>query len=239
MDNEIFNFYNLKDVKKHMKKTHNPHFEKTQIKLPSRIAFIGATGAGKTTILMDYLRRTPKTFNKIIVVHKMEEPLYDFMAEKLEDTVIFYKDLKELSRFNELRDELQLEETDQILMIFDDQVDVKDQSIIKEYMLLGRKVLGGISIFYLSQSYFTIPYFIRQQLSHLILIKIKDKHDLQRILSASSLNIEMSQLIHMYKEATKMQPSFLKISLGENNKNKIFSKNWIEFFEFPESDIED
>lgn len=239
MDNEIFNFYELKDVKKHMKKTRNPYFEKTQIKLPARIAYIGATGSGKTTILMDFLKRTPNTFNKIIVVHKMDEPLYDFLQEKLGDNVIFYKDLRDLPRFNELREEHNLEETDQLLMIFDDQVDVKDQNIIKEYMLLGRKVLGGISIFYLSQSYFAIQYFLRQQLSHIILIKIKDKRDLQRILSGSAIDVSMEEMVYMYKEATKKQPSFLKISLGENNKNKIFSKNWIEFFEFPQESDEE
>ena len=125
-DNSVMNFYDLKGVKKHMKKSNNPHFEQTQIKTPSRLLIIGATGAGKTNMILDYLRRVPKTFTKIIIVHRMDEPLYDYLKDKVKQNLHFFKSLAECPDPTEL--EKELEDDDQVLLIFDDQINEKNQS---------------------------------------------------------------------------------------------------------------
>jgi ABC-type dipeptide/oligopeptide/nickel transport system ATPase component len=233
-DNSVINFYDLPEVKKldEDKKFVNKYFANTNINLPCRIGLIGATGSGKSNILLNFITRTPDTFTKIIIVHKIDEKLYDFLKKKLDDQIMFYKGLEELPGFNDLG----LTEKDKVLMIFDDIVnepEKKQEKIIGEYFLLGRKVKAGISLFYLSQMYFKIPKFIREQLSHLFLIKIQDSRDIPKIIKYNSVGIQDKDvLLHMYETATQKQFGFLKIDFKENDINKKFSINWLEFFTF-------
>jgi esterase/lipase superfamily enzyme len=233
-DNSVINFYEIEDVKKldKDKKFVNKYFKNTNINLPARIGLIGATGSGKTNILLNFLTRTPDTFTKIIIVHKLDEKLYDFLKKQLEDQIIFYKGLDQLPRFNDL----DLTDKDRLLMIFDDVVnDSKkiQEDIILEYFLLGRKVKGGITMFYLSQSYYKIPKSIREQMSTLLIVKLRDNRDIKTIINNNTLGIDDTETInYLYNEATKNKGDFLKIDLYNSDINKVFSKNWLEYFEF-------
>ena len=79
----------------------------------------------------------------------------------------------------------------QILCVFDDVVNYseKSQEIIKEYYIRGRKHGKGISMCYLSQSFFRIPKIIRLQCNYLILLKLGSKRDLNLILSDYGLGV--------------------------------------------------
>jgi hypothetical protein len=236
--NDIINFYEVPEVKKldKDKKFVNKYFANTNINLPARIGLIGATGSGKTNILLNFLNRTPDTFTKIIIIHKLDEKLYNFLKEQLEDQIIFYKGLEELPRFKDLG----LTDKDRLLMIFDDVVnDSKkiQEDIILEYFLLGRKCGQGITMFYLSQSYYKIPKSIREQMNYLAIVKLKQQRDIKTIIGDNTLGIDDTDIIkHMYNEATKEKGNFLKIDLYNSDINKVFSKNWIQFFEFPNDD---
>jgi hypothetical protein len=234
-NNDMINFYELPAMKKKQKnKLVNKHYDKTHVNLPCRIAVIGGTGSGKSNCLMNFIARTPDTFTKIIICHKLDEDLYDFLKESVddEDMIQFYKGLDELPRFNELG----LTDKDKVLLIFDDIVnepEKKQKDIIGQYFLLGRKVGSGISMFYLSQMYFAIPKFIREQLSHLFLIKIQDSRDIPKIIKYNSVGIQDTEvLLHMYKTATEKQFNFLKIDFKSNDINKKFSVNFLEYFNF-------
>ena len=78
-NNDMVNFYELKIVKDKNVKYHNPSFESSQIKHPSMIAVVGSTGAGKTHWLLNFIHRMQDTFAKIVVVHKVDEPLYEVL----------------------------------------------------------------------------------------------------------------------------------------------------------------
>ena len=74
---ELINFYETKGVKKHMKSTHNPHYDKHRIKVPFRMLIVGASGTGKTSTLLNLIRAMPDTFSKICVITKCKnEALY-------------------------------------------------------------------------------------------------------------------------------------------------------------------
>ena len=232
-DNTIINFYEIPEVKKFDKNKQfvNKYFKNTNINLPARIGLIGATGSGKSNILINFLTRTPDTFTKIIIVHKLDEKLYDFLKEQLADQITFYKGLNELPRFKDL----ELNNKDRLLMIFDDVVnDSKkiQEDIILEYFLLGRKVTkAGITMFYLSQSYYKIPKSIREQFSYVLIVKLKQKRDITTIVGDNTLGIDDAETInYLYNEATKNKGDFLKIDLYNSDINKVFSRNWIEFF---------
>ena len=115
-------------------------------------------------------------------------------------------------------------------MVFDDQVNEKNQDIIKELMIRGRKIGKGLTMCYLSQSFFKIPKIVRLQFSHLILLKLSSNRDLNLILSDYSLGVNREELANIYKDATRDKFHFLKISIDEPDNNKKFSHNWTDFY---------
>jgi len=223
-NDNLINFYEQKAVKKYASKNYNPHFAETQISIPSRIGFIGSTGSGKTSALLNYIYRSQDTFIHIYVVYKEEEPLYLYLGDKLKDNITFYKGLDKLPN----ADDLPFTHDGQVLLIFDDQVAEKDQSKISDYFLRGRKIGNGITIMYLSQSFYAIPKFLRQQMNYLIIVKIGSVRDLRSILKDYSLGVDIDKLVSLYKTATQTFPSFFKIALGAPP-DKTFSKNFTTF----------
>jgi uncharacterized membrane protein YsdA (DUF1294 family) len=101
----------------------------------------------------------------------------------------------------------------QVLLIFDDQNAVKDQSKIEEYYLRGRKVAGGVTCFYLAQNYFSIPTLIRRQFNYVILLKLSGAKDMKQIIQNYSLGLNANQVISLYRDATKKKFDFLKFLL--------------------------
>ena len=81
----------------------------------------------------------------------------------------------------------------QILLCFDDQVAEKNHSKIEEYFIRGRKIGRGITMIYLSQSFFAISTLIRRQFNDVIILKLSGKRDLNLILSNYALDIETVQ----------------------------------------------
>jgi hypothetical protein len=116
--------------------------------------------------------------------------------------------------------------------VFDDVVNYsdKEQGIIKEYYIRGRKMGRGISMCYLSQSFYRIPKIIRLQCNYLILLKLGSKRDLALILSDYGLGVDKTELMELYRDATKVPFDFLKLNLDERDDNKRFSHNWTGFY---------
>ena len=188
---KLVNFYTLKEVKDLKEQSYNnPHFNETDIEIPSRTAIIGASGSGKTISLLNYILITPNTFGHITIVTKQNEALYEFLDKKLKGkNITIYYDLDKLPEPRDFPNkELQN------LLIFDDQVVTKNQSKIINYFIYGRKVGAGITIFYLTQSYYSVPKTIRAQLSYIFLIKINQKRDLNLILLDSGDMLGKDQL---------------------------------------------
>jgi hypothetical protein len=223
---KLVNFYTLKEVKDLKEQSYNPHFNETDIEIPSRTAIIGASGSGKTISLLNYILITPNTFGHITIVTKQNEALYEFLDKKLKGkNITIYYDLDKLPEPRDFPNkELQN------LLIFDDQVVTKNQSKIINYFIYGRKVGAGITIFYLTQSYYSVPKTIRAQLSYIFLIKINQKRDLNLILLDSGDMLGKDQLKKLYDDATKEKFNFLKINLNTSDLNKKFSKNFNEFY---------
>ena len=160
------------------------------------------------------------------MVYKTSEPLYEFLTDKLKGkNITFYTKLADLPQPNEFP-----HKDKQQLVVFDDQVNEKNQDIIKELMIRGRKIGKGLTMCYLSQSFFKIPKIVRLQFSHLILLKLSSNRDLNLILSDYSLGVNREELANIYKDATRDKFHFLKISIDEPDNNKKFSHNWTDFY---------
>ena len=125
-----------------------------------------------------------------------------------------------------------------VLLILDDIVVDKKQEVLENYFIRGRKIGLGITIAYLSQSYYDIPKIIRKNMNYLIILKLSGERELTTILRNYSLGLEPSQLMAIYKDAVKTQFNFLKLSVSAPD-NKKLSKNWTDFYKVSDSDDDD
>jgi hypothetical protein len=56
------------------------------------------------------------------------------------------------------------------------------------------------------------------------------KRDLALILSDYGLGVDKTELMELYRDATKVPFDFLKLNLDERDDNKRFSHNWTGFY---------
>ena len=159
---------------------------------------IAYTGGGKTNALLNLLRVFSGTFNHILLVTRNKsEQLYEYLETKFEkDELQIQEGLYEFRKMN--LDQVYKDKSKQSLIIFDDLVQEKDQQCIKELWLRGRKLGGSVSCFYLSQSYFQIPKFLRGNSNYIMLKKLNGLRDIKLILSDYGLGASKDQLINMY-----------------------------------------
>ena len=234
--NGMINFYEHPAVKKLLTQYWNPHFDDCRIAVPARIGICASSGGGKTQFLLNMLAQMNDTFGFIHVVYKASEPLYEFLEKRIGGKYIkFYTKLSELPQPNDID-----HKDKQQLIVFDDQINEKNQEIIKEYCIRGRKVGKSVSICYLAQDFFKIPTIVRRQFNYLILLKLSSMRDLNLILSDFSLGVDKEKLKMIYKDATKRKFDFLKVDVDNRNNNEKFSHNWKDFYHIDsDSDEED
>lgn len=221
---DIINFYELDAVKALQPKTYNPNYKNHGLKLPFRMVIIGGSGSMKTNTTMNILRQMTKTFNKVyIFTRNKQEPLYEYLELAIpdKDDLEIHEGLDFLKSIN-----MDTHFFGQSLVIFDDLVNEKDQHIIGELFLRGRKLgkdktlgakgLCGVSIIYMTQKYALVPTLIREQCNYIVLKKISSKRDTVYILRNHSLNLEIDELLKIYQYCINdNQLNFLLIDLNE------------------------
>lgn len=234
----IINFYSdVKDVKKHLDNSEDPQHESTGIKIDSRILFCGSSGSGKSNALLNmiYLMSSvPKgTFKHIFICYKTQEPLYEYLSEKLKKNITFFKSVSEFPPVQEFKDLVSNKEKERFLCIFDDCVndlDKHSKKKIQDYFAFSRK--KGITTAFLSQSYFSTIKFVRDNCNYIILNSIRSVKDLDRIMREYAISdITLDQLRKMFEYATEEKLSFLKIDLNNVPIDKKFSKGFTDFLD--------
>jgi len=215
------NFYENKEVKKHMDVTHNPNRDIHNIDLHFRMLICGSSGGGKTNSLVNLIKMFCKgrgTFDDIKIFCKSKhEPLYEYLSEISKGTIEIIDDLSLLPQINELN------KSKQSLFIFDDLV-MEKNPLISEYWLRGRK--ANCSLIFLSQSYYATNKFIRVNTRYFVLLKLSGTRDLNAILRELSMDKTKKELLDIYEYATGEPLSCLVIDNGRI-KNK-FRKNFTE-----------
>ena len=221
-NNNIMNFYETKAVQ-----YHNPNYKNSGVKHPFRMVVVAPSGSGKTNATLNIIQKLDDTFEHIYVCTKMpNEPLYKYLQDALKDQITFYSDLSEMP------DARDLEVLGQTLVIYDDMVNEHNLSKVKDMFMMGRKInTFGCSMMFLSQSYFSIPTFIRKNTNYITILKLSGKRDLNLILSEFSLGVDKDELIEMYKNAIKKKLDFFKIDVETENDNMRFSHNFTDYFQ--------
>ncbi len=219
----LINFYELDAVKALAPQSYNPNYKSHGLKLPFRGVIIGGSGSMKTNTTMNILHQMTGTFNKVLIFTRNKaEPLYEYLELAIpeKDLLEIHEGLDHLKTMNMDKDFF-----GQTLVIFDDLVNEKDQSIIGELFLRGRKLgrdknlkdgLQGVSILYLTQKYAMVPTLVREQCNYIILKKISSKRDTTYILRNHSIGLEIEELLKIYNYCMKQgDVEFLLIDLNE------------------------
>ena len=235
------NYYKSNRIQKNLPRIKDEQFEYTGMRVNQHFLICGGTGTGKTNALYSYLLETSKpkngTFKHIFVVYKTEEPLYEDLKEQLGKGISFYKSIADLPSVDEFPDAIVNDFKHQYLVVLDDCVNDKDKASyvqVKNYCTYGRK--KGITLGYLSQSFYDADGFIRKQMSYLLLLSIKGKTDLNNILREyGSLQCDPKELYRIFKTATEKHGDelpLLKINCSQVDNNVKFSRDWLEFLPF-------
>lgn len=224
------NFYTIDDVRENMAPIANPNFALTQMKIPFHCLAIGRTGTGKTNAIMNMIElfsRGDGTFSHIYIFHKINEPLYDLLQDKLGEQITFIKKMSDLPEPKDLDLHGGMP-----LMIFDDVVTEKNQKKIEDYYIYGRKLNKvGCCCVYISQKYFSIPKIIRGQSRYIFLLKIRGDMDLKNILRDVDVGLDIEDFKSIYEDATKNDLDFLKIDTQYPNINMALSRNFRDFYQ--------
>ena len=168
--------------------------------------------AGYSEIHIFDRKLLPLVYVKIVVVHKVEEPLYDMLSNDIRpNDVVFITDLDDLPKPDELAEHLGLTPKDQILVVFDDCMADKHQDMITQFYIRGRK--SNISSFYLSQKFYAIPNEIRAQFNYLLVLKFSDNREIKSVLRQYGLEVTPKEIMKMYNVAVALQFGFLKIDI--------------------------
>ena len=99
-----------------------------------------------------------------------------------------------------------------IIIVFDDMIadminNKKINPVVTELFIRGRKL--NISIFFIAQSYFKVPKDVRLNSTHIFIMKIPSKRELQQIALNHSFDIDFKDFIKIYKKCTAEPYSFL------------------------------
>jgi ABC-type dipeptide/oligopeptide/nickel transport system ATPase component len=195
---EIRNLYDVMDPK-YLKKAKNPNFALHHFNLPFRACVVAPSGSGKTNLVLNIIEAFSKdegTFATIqIITRDKNEPLYNWLQEKAPSIQITegLTTLKPLTNKNYDPDL-------QHLVVLDDLVLSKDLSAVEAFYIRGRKL--GVSVIFISQSYFRIPKTIRGNCSYMILLKLSGQREVNLILSEFGLGVTKDQLLRLYQRAT-------------------------------------
>jgi hypothetical protein len=198
--------------------------EDHNLKHPFRMVIVGASGAGKTQLVVHILSKMRNTFANVYVYTKnADEPIYNWLQEKIPSGLTIKEGLDEVPTLSKDKNGVVkgFEKADeQSLVIFDDLVLEKSQERIEQMFIRGRKIAGGISIMYLTQSYFKVPKTIRINCTYIILKKLASTRDLNLILSDYNLGVSKETMLEIYKYCTREQTNFLLLDLDAVPENR-------------------
>ena len=183
---------------------------------PYRILIIGGSGSGKTNALLNLINNQPDIDKIYLYAKDPYEKKYQHLINKLEKVGLnHFNDPKASMEYsNDMQDVYKnIEDYNpikkrKVLIIFDDMINNnKLNPIVTELFIRGRKL--NISIVFITQSYFKVPKDVRLNSTHLFIMKIPNKRELQQIALNHSSDTDFKDFMNIYKKSTKEPYSFL------------------------------
>jgi hypothetical protein len=199
--------------------------------LPLRALVCAPSGAGKTKLLRNFVDGIG-AWDKIIIWAKdLDEPLYKDLIEKCQAVEKKFKTriMLAITDGKDMPDlDKDINRKENTLLICDDLIteDPKSLKLLDPWWVRGRKM--GVSMFVLTQGYFDVPKKIRKNSQYLILKKMKNTMDLNRILREFALDVKPAELQEMYKYAMQGDPhtSFFMLDAETKDPDLQFRANF-------------
>lgn len=232
---QIRNFYEIIDPKYLTSEVKYPNQDLVNMIIPLRCLIIGASGSGKTNILMNIITAI-NVFQKIyLFCPNHNQSLYNFLKD-------YYTDVEKKLKMKpgsiltiiETYDQLPNIDTDidtskNNLIIFDDVLAEGPAGIRAMQNIFTRGRTKNISAIMLSQSYFSVNTVIRRNADYLIMKRLNQITDLARIVREYSMGIGAKQLINLYYYATKKKLDFFMIDMVTTDEKYKFRINFNPF----------
>ena len=219
---ELINFYDILPEKIKGKGLPNPNYKNHGIKLSTKILIVGASGAGKTSTILNLINCMNGTFTSIDVILKnADEPLYKYLKYKAKDSCRIFEGIKNMPNIDDYK------KGSAHLVIFDDLM-LEKMDKITEFFIRARK--QDCTCVFITQSYIgngTVAYrTIRKNCDYIILKKINGNNDLKNINKEYDIGIENDKFIKIYDDIiTEDFNNFLMIDINAEKINR-FRKNF-------------
>ena len=183
---------------------------------------IGSSGSGKTNTLLNLINEQDDIDKIYLYAKDLSKPKYEYLIKKREDVGIkhvnnpnaFIECSNTMDDVYENIHDYNSSRKRKILIVFDDMIadimtNKKFQAIIKELFIRCRKL--NISLVFITQSYFSVPKDVRLNSTYYLIMKIKNRTDLQNIAINHYADIDYKYFVKIYRECTKEPYSFLAI----------------------------
>lgn len=172
---ELVNYYKHLPKELQPKVVKNLGFKKHHVTFPCRILVSGKSNSGKTLSIMNFLRLAGAQFNKITIITKKIEPLYEMMKLKNKDCC----DIIELGEDGAVFPPIDsFDGTLQNFVIFDDLVNSEFMKDCKEFAIRGRKTKPyPLNFCFITQDYFKTDSMIRKNMTHAWIFKPASRNE--------------------------------------------------------------
>ena len=176
-----------------------------------RKLIIGPSGSGKTNYLLNLIQKDNNIIDKIYMYAKdLEEPKRrrekrrnkkkEAGTKNVNDPTAFIECSNAMDDILENIEDYNKNRKRKILTIFDNMIshvmsDKKAQRVLKDLFIRCRRL--NISLFFLTQSFFSVPKDVRLSCTHHIIFKLNNKSELQNIAINHSADIGYKDLIRI------------------------------------------
>jgi len=201
--------------------------------------FIGPSGCGKTNNVLNLLITPYVYYDQIYIFAKdLNEAKYVWLKQKYEQqeqliNSFLEKKYKKPSKikiafFSDNLEEMpvldELDRNKQTIFIFDDCLNEKNQELIKNIFIRGRKI--GVSCYYIAQSYYKVPKLVRDNTNYVILYKVPRREiiEIGKALANTVTTKQFEDICrHVFNSGNN---SFVVIDNVTTNKAYSIRKNW-------------
>ena len=209
---------------------------------PHRILIVGGSGSGKTNALMNLLDHQLDIDKIYLYVKDPFEDKYQYLIRKREDVgqkylsdpEAFVEWSKDIEDVYPNIDDYNPGKQRKITVVFDDMITDKLPPRVTELFIRGRKL--GISVIFITQSYFRVPKDIRLNCTHYFLMGIPNKKELQQISYNHAVELDFRDFKKLYSRCVQNVHDFMVIdtTLPGNDARK-FRRNLFPENLFPEN----